>query len=383
MKSIVKRIICVFCIATMVMGLTACTLNFETSNNSGKTAVEYNTEYLTDNFELESEVASVIANKLDERDFGKIKSYKKKIVNGNGSMTFGDGKKKYTINVEDGYISTLTDSDGMVIMTIDDILEAANGPQTDITDDFLTDEPDVTEPEPDVSDITDVTDDTTTATPDGGSSDTASYISAEAQAALDSLETDYSKVKWGVQYSPTGMDGIVISVAPYTENSSIMLLVAITNLYNEDVTFSAEAIAKGTSGQEIGKGSFYECAIRPGNTVVKSIYCDDVPTGEIHWDSIELPTVYDKSVYWESDWTIQTDKDGYYEVPYRITSSESMTPGTVTAVILDASGNILAVEDDYNIEEGTDLSGTISLYTNDLGGKPADLAMFANPLSPR
>ena len=60
-----------------------------------------------------------------------------------------------------------------------------------------------------------------------------------------------------------------------------------------------------------------------------------------------------------------------------------MVPGFVTAVILDANGNILAVEDDYNTNEGTDISGTISLYTKDLGGTPADLAMFSNPLAPR
>jgi len=374
----------------MVAGMTACSLNVETSNNIGKSAIEYNSEYMVDNFEIEDLVAEIIATKLDERDFGKIKSYKKKIINGNGSMTFGDSKKKYTINVEDGYISTVTDEDGMVIMTLDDILEDANNPQPDTTADTVPVEPQdpaqqaPAKQEPDVTETPTDTDSSAVTSNTGNETPaTSSYLSAESQSILNGLDTDYSKVNWGVQYSPTGMDGVVISIAPYTTSNLSFLLVGVTNLYDQDITFSAKAIAKGTSGQEVGNGSFYELAIRPGNTIVKTIYCSDIPTGEIHWDYIELPKVYDKSVYWESDWTIQTDKDGFFEVPYRIVSEENMVPGSVTAVILDASGNILAVEDDYNIEEGTDLSGTISFYTKDLGGTPADLAMFSNPLAPR
>ena len=390
MKKVVTKLVSILCAVVMVAGMTACSLNVETSNNIGKSAVEYNTEYLVDNFELEDLVAEIIATKLDERDFGKIKSYKKKIINGNGSMTFGDGKKKYTINVEDGYISTVTDADGMVIMTLDDILEEANNPQPDTAADTVPVEPqdpaqqDPAQQEPDVTETPSDTDSSAVTSNTGNETPaTSSYLSAESQSILNGLDTDYSKVNWGVQYSPTGMDGVVISIAPYTSSNLSFLLVGVTNLYDQDITFSAKAIAKGTSGQEVGNGSFYELAIRPGNTIVKTIYCSDIPTGEIHWDYIELPKVYDKSVYWESDWTIQTDKDGFFEVPYRIVSEENMVPGSVTAVILDASGNILAVEDDYNIEEGTDLSGTISLYTKDLGGTPSDLAMFSNPLAPR
>ncbi len=390
LKKVFTKLVSIVCALVMVAGMTACNVNVETSNNIGKSAIEYNSEYMVDNFEIEELVAEIIATKLDEKDFGKIKSYKKKIINGNGSMTFSDGKKKYTINVEDGYISTVTDADGMVIMTLDDILEEANNPQPGTTQDTTTvdqQDPAQQEPaqqEPDVTETpSDTTNDTVSSSAGNQASATNSYLSAESQSILNGLDTDYSKVNWGVQYSPTGMDGVVISIAPYTSSNLSFLLVGVTNLYDQDITFSAKAIAKGTSGQEVGNGSFYELAIRPGNTIVKTIYCSDIPTGEIHWDYIELPKVYDKSVYWESDWTIQTDKDGFFEVPYRIVSEENMVPGSVTAVILDASGNILAVEDDYNIEEGTDLSGTISFYTKDLGGTPADLAMFSNPLSPR
>ena len=374
----------------MVASLAGCDVNVSSSLDSNQSAAEYNAEYLADNLELENEVATVIANKLDKKDLGKIKSHKKKIVNGNGSMTFGDGKKKYMINVEDGYISTVTDEDGMVIMTLDDILEAANNPQPDTTQDTTPVEqqdPAQQEPAQQETDITqtptDTTNDTTASSTGNQASATSSYLSEKSQSILDGLETDYSKINWGVQYSPTGMDGVVISVAPYTASNLSFLLIGVTNIYDQDMTFSARAVAKGIDGQEIGNVSFYELAIRPGNTIVKAVYCSDIPTGELHWDTIELPEVHDKSVYWESDWTIKTDQDGYFEVPYRLVSEENMVPGFVTAIILDANGNILAVEDDYNTNEGTDISGTISLYTKDLGGTPADLAMFSNPLAPR
>ena len=144
--------------------------------------------------------------------------------------------------------------------------------------------------------------------------------------------------------------------------------------------FFISGYPKGTDGQKIGTISFYENAIAPGNTVAKAVYCEEIPTGEIRWDEIELPNVFDKSAYWESDWGIQTDSDGYIEVPFTIYSDVNMMPGTVTAIILDSKGDILAVEDDFIMDEGKEVSGTIKFFKKELPGTPVDLAMFANPL---
>ena len=151
-------------------------------------------------------------------------------------------------------------------------------------------------------------------------------------------------------------------------------------LQDEDTTFSAKAYAKGTDGQYIGQASFYETAIGPGNTVIKKIFCDGVPTGEIHWEDIELPNVYEESAYWESDWQLSTDSDGYIQVNYVVASNEYMMPGYVTAIVLDADGDILALEDDYNTSKGTTAEGTVKYYARELAGQPADVAMFTNPL---
>ena len=208
----------------------------------------------------------------------------------------------------------------------------------------------------------------------------SSYLTSEQESILNKLDTDYSKVNWDVQYSPEGMDGIIISVSSYNEGKYPYLVVAVTNIYNQDVTFSAKGYAKGKSGQEVADISFYENAVRPGNTIIKSVYCDATPTGEIHWDEIELPDVFGESTYWEGDWSLSTDKDGYYQVDYTVSSDDYMTPGYVTAVLLDKYGYVIDVAYDYNIDKGYSASDRIQFYNKDYTSKIVDVAMFTNPL---
>lgn len=40
-----------------------------------------------------------------------------------------------------------------------------------------------------------------------------------------------------------------------------------------------------------------------------------------------------------------------------------MMPGYVSVLVLDTSGNVLAVEQDYNDEKGTSATGTVKFYT--------------------
>ena len=207
-----------------------------------------------------------------------------------------------------------------------------------------------------------------------------SYLTKEQQDILDDLDTDLAKVNWGVQYSPKGMDGIIISVAPYVDGSSQSLLVAVTNIYNQDVTFDAKGSVKGKNGQEVGTVTFFESALRPGNTVVKSVFCDSIPTGEIYWSHLDLPKVFDTSAYWESDWTLTTDMSGYYQLKYSIESDVVMMPGVVTAVVLDAYGNVLDVATDFNSTEAYYAGDTIDFFTKSFNANPADVAVFSNPL---
>ena len=75
-----------------------------------------------------------------------------------------------------------------------------------------------------------------------------------------------------------------------------------------------------------------------------------------------------------------TDKSGYYQLKYTIESDVVMMPGVVTAVVLDAYGNVLDVATDYNSTEAYYAGDVIDFFTKSFSGKPADVAVFSNPL---
>ncbi len=208
----------------------------------------------------------------------------------------------------------------------------------------------------------------------------SSYLTKQQQSIMDNLGTDYSKVNWDMQYSPKGMDGIIVSVADYMDGRYPYLLVAITNIYDKDVTFSASGYVEGLRGQEVAEVSFYEDAIRPGNTIAKAIYCDNTPSGEIFWEEMDLPKVYSESVSWGGDWHLTTDVDGYYKVDYNIDSNNYMMPGYVTALLLNRNGDIVDAAYDYSADKGYYVSGTIQFFEKGYDEKVVDVAIFSNPL---
>ena len=208
---------------------------------------------------------------------------------------------------------------------------------------------------------------------------TDSYISAEASASIDSIDTDYKKVKWGVQYSPDGMDGLVISVTPYFDGNTNYLILGLTNLYSEDITVSASGYVNGANGEDLGKVSIYDTAIRPGNTTIHQIFYEGESNGSIHWDNIELPKVFEESTYWEADWALGADSDGYAELNYTLNFKDTGYAGYIWALVLDENGYVIGYAQDYNSDKGNSASGTIKFYKNDFGAKVGDVALFSNP----
>ncbi|SEL68652.1 hypothetical protein SAMN04487770_11516 [Butyrivibrio sp. ob235] len=210
------------------------------------------------------------------------------------------------------------------------------------------------------------------------SANTASYLNADAQATLDKLESDYNKVKWGVQYSPTGMDYLVISVTPFYTEDDYHLIVGVTNLYNKAIVFDGTGYAKASSGENIGEFSLYESAVGPGNTAIFDVPCTDVPTGEIHWDEIQIPDSSFKDAYWESDWSVGTD-NGDLKIDYTVYSADKFTPGYIKALVLDENGYVIDYVYDYSADEGKSITGTLQFYKSEFNGTCADVAFFVNP----
>lgn len=216
-----------------------------------------------------------------------------------------------------------------------------------------------------------------------------STLDADVENALATLDTDYNKINWGITYAPyEDYPGFVISIAPFVEYGENCLLVAFTNLYEDQVSFSADAVAYGTDGSEIGSTFFYTGTLCKGNTLIDTINCGDgIPDGRIHWENCDLNfDPIDDYVAGEADVTISgSAEDGYLTVDYEMYCSEDtdMIPGEVIFVLTDEKGNVIAVDTDYVdeiIAAGNSYIGSCDIFADeDVLKKTADYAMFVAP----
>lgn len=247
------------------------------------------------------------------------------------------------------------------------------GSTTDVSDSELTTEdPEVDEPDRSFS---------TGSTGKIDESITSVYVSDEILDELNSLETDFTKVTWGVIYTPGELDHLVVSCTPYMDGSSCYLIVALTNLYDEDITVSADAVCLGEDDQEIGDFTVFDEAIRPQSTVIHNVYCSDFPSGAIHWNTISLENVYEESAYWEADWAVTTDSDGYYQVDYTLYNENTdIEPDYVWTLALDENGYVRGYAYSYDPTSGREISGTAPFYKNSFDETVTDIAFFANPI---
>ena len=215
-------------------------------------------------------------------------------------------------------------------------------------------------------------------------SDGNSYLDSETKKKLESLDTDYSKVNWGVQYSPfEDHPGIVISVAPYVdEYDTYKLIVGITNLLDTPVTISGGGEAAGKDGSIVGETYIYENAIGVGNTVIEVIYCDDVPDGRIHWTDLEVSGSDSRYVPWEADWELSNSDDfSEYTLNYNIYAEEPFVGGSICGLAVDQDGNVVYVFDTYEENPTSSLSDSITAYENLSARGLKDVALFINPLA--
>lgn len=247
---------------------------------------------------------------------------------------------------------------------------------TDATEDII-----VTEEE---------TEETEDVTEDSGNTGatTNSSLDPDVKKQMDALDTDYSKINWGVQYSPFAeYPGFVISVAPTFSYGQYGLAIAFTNLYSDPVAFQGDATALASDGSEVGTTTVYTETLCNGNTVIYTILCEDMPDGRIHWENAKLDTdPYDGYEPWTADYSVTGNpSDGYLTVEYSMSSVNNVDiiRGTVVCVLIDSNGNIVDVAYDYNydtIAAGEKAQGSCSVYNDEERLKTvADVAIFAAP----
>ncbi len=221
-------------------------------------------------------------------------------------------------------------------------------------------------------------------------SDTTNLLGDDVKTVLMNLDTDYNNINWGVVYPvDEEVQGLVISIAPYISYDQVNLLVAVTNLYDKPVSFSASAKALGEGDAVVGTGYVFGSAIGSGNTIVNTISCyDGMPDGRIKWEDGDISfETYQEYVPWEGDYEVSGDPDeSYLTISYQVYSAteEAIEPGMVTFALLDDNGNIMAVGSDYvdeTVEAGDEYQGTIDIYEDkDLLSHVSGAAMFVDSI---
>ena len=212
---------------------------------------------------------------------------------------------------------------------------------------------------------------------------TASYVGKEAEEALKKLDTDYNKVSWGVRYAPIeDLPGIIVSVAPAKEHNGVNgLIIAITNLYDEEISVAGGGTVKGLNGEDVGDFYLFADTIGTGSTFIRDVYCDGVPSGKIHWDSFETMETQKTFVSWEADWTIKERESGKPSVDYSIYADRPFKAGYIYGLLLDGEGNIVDIYSAVDYTETDHLVGSMDGYENPRELGASDLALFANPVA--
>lgn len=209
----------------------------------------------------------------------------------------------------------------------------------------------------------------------------------DALSLLASLDTDYANVYWGVSYSIfDDLPGLVVSLTPCMQYDSYGLVVAITNLYNEEMTFAGNAVALDSDGNEIGETYIFEPNIGTGNTAVAVIDCgQSMPDGRVQWTECETLETTASYVPWKADYQVTGNPaDECLNVDYSFYASDgtACTDTEVTVCLLDEDGLVIGIGADYISElgEGENYDGTVSVYGDkDILALTQGVAMFANP----
>ena len=219
-------------------------------------------------------------------------------------------------------------------------------------------------------------------------SDPYASLSPEVGKVLSTIESDYSKIRWGVIYPLSEQyPGVVVSISPYDTDPYHYLAVAVTNVHSVEVTFTGSMEAKSDDSSVIGMGSFYEEHLGPGQTIISLLYCgtDKLPDGRIHWSDVQIKKAEDdRYIPWEADWSLSKSPG------YRSAKAELAVTGDggdphlkkVDGLLIDDKGFILSGAEAYvydiKPQEGR-ISTELEFYATEHAlERISDMAVFAN-----
>lgn len=216
----------------------------------------------------------------------------------------------------------------------------------------------------------------------GGSNatyNTIVQVSDETLAEFNSLESDINKIKWFYIGTLEGEENIVVSYAPFYDGYYYHYLIALTNLNNYTTDINMTGYAEDADGNNVGNLYVGQYGVGAGSTYIQDVYLDDLPSGILNIDELTTSEPHENYVYWEADWSLGVDDTKSLAVKYNIYSAETMVPGYIYAVLLDADGYIINSARDYITDATTSYTGELSYYKSEFERQPKDVAFFANP----
>lgn len=194
------------------------------------------------------------------------------------------------------------------------------------------------------------------------------------------LENDVTKIKWFYIGTLEGEDNIIVSYAPFYDGYYYHYLIALTNLYPYSVDVSMDGYAEDASGNNVGTIYMDQYGVGSTSTYVYDLYLDNMPSGILNITGLNVSAdTHANFVYWEADWALGMDDTNSLALSYNIYSAETMAPGFISGILLDADGYIIRSVRDYIIDPVTSYSGEMSFYQSEFYREPKDVAFFANP----
>lgn len=217
------------------------------------------------------------------------------------------------------------------------------------------------------------------------SSSNSSSLDPDVARQLASLNTDYPKVHWENQVSfIPEYPGIVGSAILGQYYDDLILIVAITNLYDTPVSISVSPAAYDQNGDLIADTFMYESALGGYNTTVDYIWLGDEIAYYVDWNEADVSSAYGEYIPWLADWSVTGDiTTGSADFNYSLYTSDN-TPfeGTDVAVLfLDADGYVTGFGEDYiSTEEGAKgkVDHVVTVENEDFLKDTTQVAMFSN-----
>lgn len=199
------------------------------------------------------------------------------------------------------------------------------------------------------------------------------------------LNDDFNKINWTYNESINRYDGIKVSIAKQVNPNSDLdiLFIAITNTYEETITFSGTLTALDKSNNEVGLTYININSLCSGDTYVTELDCTGICADKYEWDNININLSESNNMSWKVDSKVSTNNDDL-KIDYTINLDEpNSNLYDIRFLVLDKDSNIICTMCDYPTISDTTYIGHVDGYYGiipfeEIKDNIKDVAVFTN-----